>query len=402
MKNSPAVTEAAKIGGSRLISVDAYRGFVMMLMMGEALSFKEVYSKLPGSTFWSILAFNQDHVAWAGCSLHDMIQPSFSFLVGLALPFSIAGRMAKGDKFPALLKHALLRSVILIALGIFLRSMWSKQTYFTFEDTLTQIGLGYTFLFLLGFCGQRIQIIALIVILVGYWAAFAAYTLPGSGFDYATAGVPQNWEHNFTGFAAHWNKNTNLAWAFDRWFLNLFPREAFFTHNNGGYATLSFIPTLGTMIIGLLAGNQLRNGTKPFVLVCRFVITGIGLIAVAALLHFTGIAPIVKRIWTPGWVLFSGGCCFLLLSFFYGVIDAARHKKWPLLLVVIGTNSIAAYVLADGFGSFIRESLYIHLGRNYDMILGDAYSTLIKGALVLAIQWLILFWMYRKKIFIKI
>jgi predicted acyltransferase len=402
MTTTQLPTEVTASRGSRLTSVDAYRGFVMMLMMGEALSFKDVYAKLPGSTFWSILAFNQDHVAWAGCSLHDMIQPSFSFLVGLALPFSIAGRMAKGDKFPQLLKHALIRSLILVALGIFLRSMWHKQTYFTFEDTLTQIGLGYTSLFLFGFCRQRTQIIALIIILVGYWTAFALYPLPGSGFDYAAAGVPQNWEHNFTGLAAHWNKNTNLAWDFVRWFLNLFPRETYFTHNDGGYATLSFIPTLGTMIIGLLAGNMLRKGITPFLLVKRFILIGLSLILLAGILHFTGIAPIVKRIWTPGWVLFSGGCCFLLLSFFYGVIDAAGHKKWPQLLLVIGTNSIAAYVLADGLGSFIRESLYIHLGKNYDMFLGDAYSTLVKGALVLAIQWLILYWMYRKKIFIKI
>ncbi len=402
MANTYAVTHAPANHSGRLISVDAYRGFVMLLMMAEGLSLKTVAEKLPNSFLWGILGFNQDHVAWAGCSLHDMIQPSFSFLVGLALPFSIAGRVAKGDKFPALLKHAIVRSAILIALGIFLRSMWSAQTYFTFEDTLSQIGLGYTFLFLLGFCKQRTQFIALAVILIGYWAAFALYPLPGSGFNYAEAGVPQNWEHNFTGFAAHWNKNTNLAWAFDKWFLNLFPREAYFTNNGGGYATLSFIPTLGTMIIGLLAGNMLRKGIAPFVLVKRFIIIGLSLIAFAALLHFTGIAPIVKRIWTPGWVLFSGGCCFLLLSFFYGIIDVGGHKKWPLLLVVIGTNSIAAYVLADGFGSFIRESLYIHLGKTYDMVLGDAYSTLIKGVLVLAIQLLVLFWMYRKKIFIKI
>ncbi|TSD67986.1 DUF5009 domain-containing protein [Inquilinus sp. KBS0705] len=374
----------------------------MLLMMGEVLSFQHVSESLPNSSFWKFLYFNQDHVQWAGCSLHDMIQPSFSFLVGLALPFSIAGRLAKGGKFSELLKHALIRSVILIALGIFLRSMWSKQTYFTFEDTLSQIGLGYTFLFLLGFCKQRTQLVALILILVGYWAAFAFYPLPGAQFDYAAAGVPSNWEHNFTGFAAHWNKNTNFAWAFDKWFLNLFPREYYFTNNGGGYSTLSFIPTLGTMIIGLLAGNMLRSGKAPYTLVKQFIVIGIGLLVLSGILHFTGVAPVVKRIWTPGWVLFSGGICFLFLSLFYGVIDAGKHQKWASFLIVIGTNSIAAYVLADGFGSFIRQTLYIHLGQNYDQIFGIAYSTLIKGALVLIIQWLILYWMYRKKIFIKI
>jgi predicted acyltransferase len=392
----------APVASNRLVSLDAYRGFVMLLMMGEVLSFQHVSESLPGNGFWRFLYFNQDHVQWAGCSLHDLIQPSFSFMVGVALPFSIAGRIAKGGKFLELLKHALIRSVILILLGIFLRSLWSNQTYFTFEDTLSQIGLGYTFLFLLGFCKPRVQLIALVVILAGYWAAFALYPLPGAGFDYVAAGVTPNWAGNFKGFAAHWNKNTNLAWAVDKWFLNLFPREHSFNFNAGGYSTLSFIPTLGTMIIGLLAGNMLRSGKAPFVLIRRFVVIGIALLAFAALLHFTGLAPVVKRIWTPGWVIFSGGCCFLLLALFYGLIDAPKHKRRALFLVVIGTNSIVAYVLADGFGSFVTKTLYTHLGQHYDQLFGDAYSTLVKGALVLLIDWLILYWLYRKKIFIKV
>src|SRR5207247_2483145 len=100
-----------------------------------------------------------------------------------------------------------------------------------FEDTLTQIGLGYFFLFLLGLAQPKWSWFALCLILVGYWAAFALYHTPASDFDYRAAGTPQNWEHNYTGFAAHWNKNTNLAWAFDRWFMNLFPRNTPFAFN---------------------------------------------------------------------------------------------------------------------------------------------------------------------------
>jgi predicted acyltransferase len=400
-KKSPEIAAIAPVPGNRLTSIDAYRGFVMLLMMGEVLSFEHVSKALPGNAFWSFLNFNQSHVEWAGCSLHDLIQPSFSFLVGVALPFSIAARVAKGDSFGKLLRHALIRSVVLIALGIFLRSMWANQTYFTFEDTLSQIGLGYTFLFLLGFCKQRTQLIALGLILVGYWAAFAFYPLPGPGFDYASAGVTADWAGNFKGFAAHWNKNTNLAWAADKWFLNLFPREHYFNFNRGGYSTLSFIPTLGTMIIGLLAGNMLRLGLAPVTLVRRFAMIGVGLLVLSAALHFGGVAPVVKRIWTPGWVIFSGGCCFLLLALFYGLTDA-RHKQRVLFLAVIGTNSIAAYVLADGFGAFLSKTLYIHLGPHYDQLFGDDYSTLVKGALMLTIDWLVLYWLYRKKIFIKV
>src|SRR5689334_15517578 len=101
---------------ARLRSLDVYRGFVMLLMMGEVLSFGKVDRAVPGSWFWKFLHFNQSHVEWAGCSLHDMIQPSFSFLVGAAMPYSIAARLKKGAEFPSLFWHALYRSIILIFL----------------------------------------------------------------------------------------------------------------------------------------------------------------------------------------------------------------------------------------------------------------------------------------------
>ena len=235
----------------RNLAVDAYRGLVMLLMMGEVLQFAKVYAYYNHSLFWKILAFNQTHTEWSGCSVHDMIQPSFSFLVGVALPYSIRSRQRKGAAFPKMLAHTIWRSLLLIALGIFLRSMNSSQTYFTFEDTLTQIGLGYTFLFLLAFRPTRDQWIAFGAILFGYWLAWALYPLPGPNFNYAAVGVPADWHHLYTGFRAHWNKNSNLGQAFDLWFLNLFPRAHPFLFNDGGYLTLSFIPTLGTMILGL-------------------------------------------------------------------------------------------------------------------------------------------------------
>jgi len=281
--------------------------------------------------------------------------------------------------------------------------MGSDQTYFTFEDTLSQIGLGYTFLVILGFFSQRVQIASLVVILVGYWAAFALYPLPDSAFDYAAAGVSANWENNLHGFAAHWNKNTNLAWAFDKWFLNLFPRKSVFMNNGGGYSTLSFIPTLGTMILGLLAGNMMQSSKTQKEKLKFFVTVGVSLILFGILLQVTGINPIVKRIWTPAWTIFSGGICFLFLAFFYGVIDVSGTKKWSFFLMVIGANSIAAYVLADGgMRSLIYDSLYIHLGKHFDTLFGDAYAPLVSGGLTLLLLWMILYWLYKKKIFIRI
>jgi predicted acyltransferase len=387
----------------RVASVDVYRGFVMLLMMAEVLSLETVSEKLPGNLFWQFLAFNQSHVEWTWLSLHDMIQPSFTFLVGVVLPFSIASRKNSGATHGSVLMHTLRRSLILVFLGIFLRSMHAKQTNFTFEDTLTQIGLGYTFLVLLSFYSKRVWLVALGVLLVGYWLAFALYPLPGANFDYAAAGVTPGWEHNLQGFAAHWNKNTNLAWSFDRWFLNLFPREKPFLKNGGGYATLSFIPTLATMIIGLFAGDAIKAYTTPGDKLKFFVTTGTALIIAGILLHVTGINPIVKRIWTPAWTIFSGGICFLFLAVFYWIIDVKNKKRWSFFLTVIGANSIAAYVLADGgMRSVISQSLHIHLGKNYDHVFGDAFSTLVNGSIVLFFLWLILYWMYKKKIFIKI
>ena len=255
-------------------AVDAYRGLVMLLMMGEVLQFTKVYGYYHDSLFWRILSFNQSHTEWAGCSVHDMIQPSFSFLVGVALPYSIRSRQRKGAGFPKMLAHTIWRSLLLIALGIFLRSINSTQTYFTFEDTLTQIGLGYTFLFLLAFRPTRDQWIAFGAILFGYWLAWALYPVPGPNFNYAAVGVPSDWHHLYTGFRAHWNKNSNLGQAFDLWFLNLFPRAHTFVFNEGGYLTLSFIPTLGTMILGLFAG-QWFVASAPKQPIRKFVIAGV-------------------------------------------------------------------------------------------------------------------------------
>lgn len=163
---------------NRVASVDVYRGFVMLLMMAEVLSLQDVAKALPDSKFWQFIGFNQSHVPWTWLSLHDMIQPSFTFLVGVVLPYSIASRKNKGASFGNILSHTVKRSFILIFLGIFLRSMHSEQTYWTFEDTLTQIGLGYTFLVLISLYSQRVQIAMLVFILVAYWLAFALYPLP--------------------------------------------------------------------------------------------------------------------------------------------------------------------------------------------------------------------------------
>jgi len=402
----PVAAKANTVSGSvtappaRNIAVDAYRGLVMLLMMGEILKFYAVSQAYPGSLFWHVLAYNQTHVQWAGLGLHDMIQPSFTFLVGVALPYSVASRIRKEQSFGKQLLHTVWRSLLLIALGIFLRSTQSPQTNFTFEDTLTQIGLGYTFAFLLAYCRPKWQWTALGVILFGYWLAWALYPAPGPNFDYSAVGVPQDWHYNFTGFASHWNKNSNLGQAFDVWFLNLLPRASRFNFNEGGYLTLSFIPTLGTMLLGLRAGEWFRSSAK--IPMKKFLLAGLAFVVVGVLFHVTGICPIVKRIWTPSWTLFSGGICFFFLAAFSWLTEVKGYRKWAFPLVVVGMNSIAAYLIAHLWEDFIVNNLYINLGHRVFQILGTSLEPLLLGIAVMLIYWLLLFWMYRKHLFLRI
>src|SRR5256885_13899173 len=136
------IREEAPVGTAtaRNVAIDAYRGLVMLLMMAEVLQLARVAAAYPTSLFWKILAFNQTHVEWFGCSLHDTIQPGFSFLVGVALPYSIASRMAKGARFAELFWHALWRSLVLVALGVFFFSMNRPPPYFPFLHTPSLFG----------------------------------------------------------------------------------------------------------------------------------------------------------------------------------------------------------------------------------------------------------------------
>jgi predicted acyltransferase len=385
----------------RLDSIDTYRGWIMLLMMSEVLDVEDVAKALPGSKFWAFINDQQSHVEWIGCSLHDLIQPGFSFLVGVALPFSLARRLTIGQPRWQMTLHVVWRSCILIFLGIFLRSLDQPQTFWTFKDTLTQIGLGYTFLYLLARRAVRTQWIALAVILVAYWLAFALYPLPGPNFDWAKAGTSA--AQQLPGFAGHWSLNTNLAWSFDVWFLNLLPQaHPFMFADDGGYSTLSFIPTLGTMILGLIAGGVLRSGRLPLEKVRWLATAGIIGLAAGWLSGASGLCPVVKRIWTPSWVLFSGGWCFLILAAFYLVIDVWHRRAWIFPFKVVGMNSIAAYMISWLFVSAILNALLRHLGNHVFEIFGEAYQPILLGLGVMLVEWLILFWMYQRKIFLRV
>ncbi|HXW04324.1 MAG TPA: hypothetical protein VD833_03760 [Vicinamibacterales bacterium] len=399
---SPVTAQApAAVLPQRLRSLDVFRGATMLFMASEILHIPAVARRFPDSTAAGLVAWNLDHVPWVGCAPWDLIQPAFMFMVGVSLPFSVAARRARGQAFAPMLGHAAYRALVLIALGIFLRSLARAQTYFTFEDVLTQIGLGYVFLFLLAWTRPRVQWLAAGLILAGYWLLFAVYPLPPAGFDPASVGVPADWPHRLSGFAAHWDKNMNAAHAFDAWFLNLFPRESPFLFNRGGYLTLNFVPSLATMIFGLLAGGLLKERRTARETLRTLVIFGAAGVVVGFLLHTVGICPIVKRIWTPSWAIFSAGWVTLILALVYYAVDV-RHPRWAFPFVVVGMNSIAMYVLVHVATDFVGRSFRIHLGTGVFELLGPALAPVLLGAATLLVFWLVLFWMYRARLFVRI
>ena len=239
---NPEIASAVKpVKSPRLLSLDAYRGFIMLAMASASFGIPETVKGLKERRFWpwnadsagppgvvrtvaDWIVYQFDHTAWGGCSFWDLIQPSFMFMVGVAMMYSCASRQAQGQSYGRMVGHALYRSLMLVLLGVFLSTSWgsAKQTNFAFVNVLSQIGLGYTFLFLLWNKSPRVQALAAVLILVGYWALFAAYPTPSAKSDFASVNAKGEAEQ-LTGFAGHWSKNTNVAAAADRWFLNQFP-----------------------------------------------------------------------------------------------------------------------------------------------------------------------------------
>jgi heparan-alpha-glucosaminide N-acetyltransferase len=391
----------------RLGSLDAYRGFVMLLMASGGLHLYEIAHHWEGSPFWSFVGYEVEHAEWTGCTLWDLIQPSFMFLAGASIPFSYASRRARGQSTLRIAGHVVWRCAALMLLGIFLRSNYGSRTNFTFIDVVSQIGLGYGFVYLWVNRGWRVQLGVAAAILVGYWYLFAQHPLPGPGFDYTGLGLEGDRPWPFAGFAAHWDKNTNIAAAFDRWFLNLFPRAEPF-RDEDGYVTLNFVPSMATMIFGLMTGQLLKAPGEPKRKLRKLAVIG----ALCLLLGFAvdgyiwphfqfawTLCPIVKRIWTPSWTVFAVGWTLLLLAAFYWLVDIRQIRRPVFPLVVVGMNSIAMYAMAWLTKGWIQHSLLIHLGKDrFQGLFGPFWLSLA----ALFVMWLICLWMYRRRIFLRI
>jgi predicted acyltransferase len=390
LKPPPTITPAIS---ERLYSLDTYRGLTMMLLAFTVPYYdwaSDIAAAHSNSSLLGKLLAQFDHVPWQGLVLWDMIQPSFMFMVGVSLVYSCNSRLRRGQSFSRLLVHAIYRSIFLILLGVFLRSLDSKTTYWTFEDVVTQIGLGYVPLFLLWWSGWRAQVGAIVAILVGTWLLFALWPVD----------TPD--PNPYTGFFAHWNIIGNPAQYIDQWFLNLFPRETTFVANDGAYYTFNFVPSLATMTLGLLAGNLLRTESPATTKVKHLMLWGLTLAGSGFLLQIAGICPIVKKIWTPSFVLLSGGLCLWILAALYYLVDVRKWQRISFPARVVGMNSMAIYIMVHTLAGWLAKNLQTHLGTKVFSLGGVAYEHLLINLLVGTCLWLICYWMYTRQLFLRI
>lgn len=389
----------------RLLSLDMYRGLVLALLLLEAANYgwqHAIAAAHPDSWLAKFVEFQASHVPWVGCSLWDLIQPSFMFMVGVSMAYSYSKRLREGESYGRMCGHALFRAVFLILLGVFLRSDGEPSTNWTFEDVVTQIGLGYVFLFLLWGRGWKVHLLAAVAILLLHWMRFAMAPAPGLNFDWSIA-AGDGWTEPLTGFAAHWNKNANPGHFFDVWFLNGFPRSGRFVANEGGYVTMNFIPALATMIFGLMTGDFIRQYQKSWAVARVLAAAGASLLLLGMALDFTGACPIVKRIWTPSFALFSGGWCLLILTSLYALVDLLDQKWLARPFAVLGVNSITVYIMIWLIPGWVNATLKTHIGENYGAYLfGEPYRMLMENLAVLLVIWGIAWWLFRRRIFVRI
>lgn len=396
----------------RLVSLDAYRGLIMISLafvgFGLANTADNFLVADPNSSFWTGLRYQFSHAQWVGCSYWDLIQPSFMFMVGVSMAFSYAKRKSLGHSYASMLTHAATRACVLVLLSIFLMSTWKSNTNFVFTNVLAQIGLGYAFLFLVWDRTPRVQLVAATLILVGTWCAYEFY--PKAGIDIEAGapeiGVTKQWAaENLEGIRKPWHKNANIGQAIDVHFINTFPRAEKWEFDAGGYHTINFVPSIATMIFGLMCGELLRSTFTSRHKLTVLIAGGIAGLAIGLALDASGLCPIVKRIWSPSWTSFSTGWCCLILASLYGVIDVLNFRRWSFPLVVVGMNSIAIYCMSMTLKPWIARQLNTHFGEKLFTLYGNVNSAIepsIQATLVGLVLWSVCYFLYRNKAFLRI
>jgi len=373
----------------RLLSLDTLRGFDMFWLIGGG-ALIEALSKCFPAAWLQVLARQMEHVNWAGFHFEDLIFPLFMFISGVTIPLAVLSKLEKGSsRKDVILKNAR-RMIILIALGIIyngvLRNGFSTARY---TSILAQIGISYFIASLIIIYSKsvRSQLIWLAGLLAAYSVVQLLIPVPGAGAGVLT---PTDCINSFI----------------DRLLLPgrlAYDANAEMAVGNGVFDALGILSTIssvGMTLMGYFAGRiLLRNDSAPQKKVLALISAGAGLIVFALIL--SPFYPVIKKCWTTTYNLLSGGISFILLAMFYYVIDVRGNRNWTLFFRVIGVNSIFSYLLVTGSLleiSYTTTSLFgwiiNPMGENGGQLV------LVLGNITLG--WLLLYYMYRKNILIKV
>jgi predicted acyltransferase len=373
-----AVAQTASLSKpSRLLSIDALRGFDMLMITGGGALLVSLQNKT-GWPWVDAVAAQFAHPAWHGFTFYDFIFPLFLFVAGVSLPFSLNKAMEKGASKSALYRKAFWRMVILLLLG-----MLDKNAPFPFFEpsqirlgsVLGRIGIaGFvtTVLYLNLSLRSRLTVIGLI--LLSYYACLFLIPVPGYGAGNLT----------FEGNLVGWIDRTVLP-----------GRLLQKTYDELGLLTQ--FPALCLTMFGAIAGDMLRagwNDSKKLQMLSAAGIVGIGL-GLLWSLHF----PINKHLWSSSFILLTTGMSFLSLALFYLLIDVLQFRKWAFFFMVIGVNSITIY-LAYRFFNFSHTSKLLFAGLYAPT--PEPWHAVFESLGALILVWVFLYFLYRNKLFLKI
>ncbi|MGA8439481.1 MAG: hypothetical protein WB762_23865 [Candidatus Sulfotelmatobacter sp.] len=359
----------------RLGSLDAFRGFVMLWIIGgEGLM--AGLAALGHNRVIDALVYELNHTPWQGLRFYDCIWPSFMLMVGVSVPFAFAKRSLT-QTYHQQLAHAAKRAIVLFLLGSLRESVSIGSPYLIeLSSALQPIAIAYFVAVLVARRSWRFQALLAAAILAGYGLMLALVPAPG-----ISAGSYQ-FNHNLV----HWVDIALLGQThWDRW-----------PYAGEGWGTvLSTIPTISTTLIGLLIGELLMTGRSKESK--AKLIGGLGLACIATGYATSFVVPVVMKLWTSSYGLMSAGWACLMLLFFYWIIDIRGYRKWAFPLTVIGMNAIFIYMFTS----------LIHLDPIVDVFTQRIANALPNSELllqqiaVLVVEWLILFWMYKRKIFLR-
>ncbi len=356
-------TPEVKSGG-RLVSLDAYRGFIMLLLIAEGFGL----GVLENHSGWQWLSHQVDHAAWEGCTFWDLIQPAFTFMVGVAMPFALARRVSQGATTWDLFHHVAWRACMLIALSNIYSNWGHPELRFQLINVLSQMAFGYLLCFFITRLPFRPQVAIAVGMLVGYWALFAAFPGPDGP----------------------WSQVGNIGAVIDLKLLGY--------NYSGYYTTINFIGNAVTILFGCWAGALLRTKKSHYEKLA--ILAGCALAGFAIGLALEPFNPMIKRLWTVSFTFFSAGWVIVMLMAFYWTIEVKQVKRWAFPFLVLGMNSLFIYSLAQvGIKGWLNRGLTAFT-HNFSF-LGDL-GAIPQHLLVLTGLWYICYWLYQRKIFFKI